>query len=420
MTAARKENIRMTKSKSKSSPKVLNAEPKREMPLVKTSDEMHMLIAQAIDRNVNVETMEKLLAMRREIKAEWARSQYHAALSAFQAECPIIKKTKIVYNKDGKTERYRYAPIDSIITQVRHLLEKHGFNHAEDAKIEGRAVNAWCIITHRDGHSERSGFTVPIDPEAYMNEAQKYAAALTFAKRYAFCDGLGILTGDEDVDAVSIDSSGPSMTRHRRTTPYEEVSGADDPKVQADRADLIAFLSKEKIPDGFLLALLMEKKLIDGHTKMIAQLKPGVLRRCLSDASKANLLKAWKQQQKDDAPKEEQPKAAAAAAKQEVRTREGDQRRESIKRAMTPAGEAFNPTDLLAQDGYENWREVKIHFGDQKGSTLGKLSAKSLLWWIANWKPKPFKGSWNEKDVLLDAALVLASHELAAARGEDE
>jgi hypothetical protein len=33
-----------------------------------------------------------------------------------------------------------------------------------------------------------------------MNEQQKYASALTFAKRYSFCNSLGILTGDEDTD----------------------------------------------------------------------------------------------------------------------------------------------------------------------------------------------------------------------------
>ena len=34
--------------------------------------------------------------------------------------------------------------------------------------------------------------------------------------------------------------------------------------------------------------------MIDGHTKFVAQLKPGILLRCLSPKSKENLLKAWK------------------------------------------------------------------------------------------------------------------------------
>jgi hypothetical protein len=34
-----------------------------------------------------------------------------------------------------------------------------------------------------------------------MTTPQKFASALTFAKRYAFCNVLGILTGDKDDDA---------------------------------------------------------------------------------------------------------------------------------------------------------------------------------------------------------------------------
>ena len=33
-----------------------------------------------------------------------------------------------------------------------------------------------------------------------MSDSQKYAGALTFAKRYAFCNAFGILTADEDID----------------------------------------------------------------------------------------------------------------------------------------------------------------------------------------------------------------------------
>ena len=40
------------------------------------------LIAQAIDKAVPVETMEKLLAMRRELKAEWAKEQFDAAIAS--------------------------------------------------------------------------------------------------------------------------------------------------------------------------------------------------------------------------------------------------------------------------------------------------------------------------------------------------
>ena len=65
-------------------------------------EQVTVLISQAIDKNASVQTMERLLAMRRELKAEYAREAYDNAMSAFQAECPIIKKTKNVFTKTGK------------------------------------------------------------------------------------------------------------------------------------------------------------------------------------------------------------------------------------------------------------------------------------------------------------------------------
>jgi len=66
-------------------------------------------------------------------------------------------------------------------------------------------ITAVCKITHNLGHSEESAFRIPIDTEGYMSAPQKYASALTFAKRYAFCNALGILTGEDDFDATDVE-----------------------------------------------------------------------------------------------------------------------------------------------------------------------------------------------------------------------
>jgi hypothetical protein len=258
---------------------------------------MEQLITHAIDKNVAVETMEKLLAMRRELKAEWAREQFHDSLSRFQAECPVIKKDTIVRNKGG-SERYRYATLDSILTQVKALLLKHGFNYKTDAKVEGTCVTATCVATHRHGHSEASSFMVPIDKEAFMNEPQKFASALTFSKRYAFCNAFGIQTGDLDDDAKAVRSQeeeavvegkAPEGKRHRRTRDYES-----EPATPADTGALLelsTFLKEANIPEGFVLAMLKERKLVSPQLQKLANSPPGVIVRVL--ASKERLKVAW-------------------------------------------------------------------------------------------------------------------------------
>lgn len=161
------------------------------------------IIRFAIERNVDVATMEKLLVMRKQLKDEQAKEAYDSALAAFQAECPVIKKDKNVMERGGTTIRYAYAPLDRIVIQVKDLLQKHGFSYSVTTSSDATSLRAVCKVTHRDGHSELSEFTAPIDDKAFMNQQQKFAAAQTYAKRYAFCNALGILTSDDDTDAIT-------------------------------------------------------------------------------------------------------------------------------------------------------------------------------------------------------------------------
>lgn len=158
-------------------------------------------IAQAIASSLPVETMERLFALRKEVKAEQAREAYTAAMAKFQSQCGVIEKKKIVKDKSGK-ERYRYAQIDDIDDQTRAARTSNGFSFKTDVVHEPGFITAVVIVTHELGHTEPSSFRVPIDTDSYMSAPQRVAAALTFAKRYAFCNAFGILTGDEDTDAA--------------------------------------------------------------------------------------------------------------------------------------------------------------------------------------------------------------------------
>lgn len=52
------------------------------------------------------------------------------------------------------------------------------------------------------------------------------------------------------------------------------------------------------------------------------------------------------------------------------------------------------------------WRNVVLHFGKNKGQSLGSLPANSLDWYAKEWQPKPYgdKGI-SEADVILRGAL---------------
>lgn len=185
-------------------PRSLPAPAKPEAPAIIPGSPENMLL-EAIQHGLPVETMERLMSMRRELRDERAKSEYFAAMAGFQGDCPVIIKNKMVHEKDAPTVvRYRYATIDMIVEQTKEIRSRWGLSHTLKTKQTATEVTAICTVYHTSGWSESTEFTVPIDPKAYMSAPQKVASALTFAKRYALCNAYGIVTGDEDDDGQEV------------------------------------------------------------------------------------------------------------------------------------------------------------------------------------------------------------------------
>ena len=172
------------------------------------SNDPLIILNEAIRMGRDVDTIRDLLAMRKELRSEWGEEQFFHALAEYQATYPEIKKAKAVMNKPKNNEpptvRYYYAPLGVIINTVRGCLKENGFSFViKPVDEEPAAITARVILHHKDGHSEESAFTAPIDSEAYMNAPQKVASARSFAKRQAFCDVTGTVPSGEDDDAQS-------------------------------------------------------------------------------------------------------------------------------------------------------------------------------------------------------------------------
>lgn len=163
------------------------------------------MIQQAIQSGASVETMERLFQLYTNMKGEKAKEEYVKALAQFQSQCPVIEKKKKVNGKDGKL-RYTYAPLEDIIQQIKKPLADNGLSYSWDIQHENNHMIATVSITHTMGHTEKSTFEIPIDPNQYMTSPQRYASAQTYAKRYTLTNALGISTADEDTDAVDVNT----------------------------------------------------------------------------------------------------------------------------------------------------------------------------------------------------------------------
>ena len=70
------------------------------------------------------------------------------------------------------------------------------------------------------GHTQRVAVRVPIDKSGYMNPTQQHGSAISYAKRYALCDAFGILTADEDDDAIG---TYPEMKENKEAPDNEKT-----------------------------------------------------------------------------------------------------------------------------------------------------------------------------------------------------
>lgn len=196
-------------------------------------DGVQALMQLAITNKVDVGVLERLMGMRKDLRAEQAREAYFRDMALFQSECPVIEKKQEVKDKDRTTTRYKFAPLEFIDQKTRDIRQKYGFSHSFDTKVSKEEVEVTCTIKHRDGHSEKVSFIAPIDDKAYMNAPQKTASAMTFAKRYAFVNGFGIIIGGEDNDTQDV------------AKPKNLAS--DEQKAEIDRLSQQAGLTKDVV-----------------------------------------------------------------------------------------------------------------------------------------------------------------------------
>jgi hypothetical protein len=192
----------------------LNQIPEDSSPAIPDQPSVELMLYTAIQRdNIPVETMERLMAMAKDVRAERARAAFNAAMAAFQAEVPVIPKSKKVHVEGQRgTYDYNYAPLEKIAETVQPILSKHGLSYrfTTDFQLNPPAMVVSCTVTHVEGYSATSEFRAPIDSAARMNDLQKSASAQTYARRYAFTNALGIMTGDQDTD-----------TAEQRDRPYQ-------------------------------------------------------------------------------------------------------------------------------------------------------------------------------------------------------
>jgi len=133
--------------------------------------------------------------------------------------------------------------LDQIAGIVGPILSDLGISYSWDSAVEGETLKCACTLRHSNGYSVSSNFACPTDTRAAMTGAQKFGAALTYARRQSLIQVLGLTTCDPDNDAAT----------EAAMTPINATQAAEIraliKEVGADPARFLAFMKVKTLED---------------------------------------------------------------------------------------------------------------------------------------------------------------------------
>lgn len=175
-----------------------------EVSVIQTPDN---LLAMAVQKGADVDQLEKLMTLKERFDAGEAKKSFYTAMTNFQSIVPSIRRTSNV--SFGNTS-YNFASLGAIAEQIREPLKACGLSYRYEQNHE-KGIEVVCVITHVDGHSERTPMSAGADTSGQKNAIQGIGSTVTYLQRYTLISALGLTTADDDIDAKVAISTGNTI-----------------------------------------------------------------------------------------------------------------------------------------------------------------------------------------------------------------
>lgn len=196
-------------------------------------------------------------------------SNIYAALAAFQAEAPEIKKTK-QFGKEGDKMFFKYASLDDILEVALPITAKHGLSVTWD----GEGENLHCVLYHETYEVELKEVKTKREFDGTVEETTDYKEVeknvirslpigvarkgdmktignnSTYARRYTVCEVLG-LAAEEDKDIGRVEAlENAVMTRNKQNIDNAKDIPAVEKLVEYYKKELALLKAKKKTAFG--------------------------------------------------------------------------------------------------------------------------------------------------------------------------
>lgn len=173
------------------------------LPVADFSASLFDVIARAAsDPTVDIDKMERLIAMQERVQARDAEMAFSKALNAAQSEM-----RPIAANASNPQTKSRYASYDKLDRVLRPIYTQHGFSLSFDEGDSPKPdhVRVICYVSHCDGHTRTYHRDMPADGKGakggdVMTKTHAAGAAGSYGARYLLKGIFNVSVGEEDDD----------------------------------------------------------------------------------------------------------------------------------------------------------------------------------------------------------------------------
>lgn len=209
-----------------------------DLPHQNQAENWLQMIERAVrDPSVDIEKMERLLAMIERREKQEREAIYNDAMADCQADIPQIQKDGKIIVKGQ--ERSRFARLEDIDVQLRPYTKKYGFSVGYDTKrIDDKHIEVLCKVGHRKGHSETKSIPLAIDVNEFRTNSQSVSATISFAKRVLLGMHFNLVTRGEDTGGAALEPISDEQAKDLEALRQE---------VGADKQRFLKFMEVESI-----------------------------------------------------------------------------------------------------------------------------------------------------------------------------
>lgn len=176
-----------------------------DLAMIQPSAVLSVIERAAIDPNIDIEKMERLLSMHERLVSVDAKKAYATAMSEAQSRMRTVG-----VDASNPQTRSRYASYAKLDHALRPIYTENGFalsfNSSPDIREDW--VTVVCMVSHKGGHTENFTLPMPADGKGakggdVMTKTHATGSAMSYGMRYLLKMIFNVAVGEEDDDGNS-------------------------------------------------------------------------------------------------------------------------------------------------------------------------------------------------------------------------